>query len=79
MNHLNTEIFCATKNQGELKTIINARELITLSCENGKKYALIEVKGNGNCLFRSLSYGLYEDEQCHRDIRLIMVIYVKDI
>lgn len=39
----------------------------------------MKVKGDGNCLLRNLSYGLYENEKYHRGKHLIIANYVKDI
>ncbi|XP_043469669.1 uncharacterized protein PF11_0213-like [Leptopilina heterotoma] len=43
-----------------------------------KKLKLKEVEGDGNCLFRSLSYALYNNEDKHKDLRNQVVQFTLD-
>lgn len=44
-------------------------------CVNGKDYDIVDVEGDGNCLFRCFSYYLYKKEDLHFAIRQTCVNY----
>lgn len=42
-----------------------------------KKMGIVEVGGDGNCLFRSFAHQLYGDEEHHRMIRKMCMDYIE--
>ena len=65
------------KNSNNNKIQINKEDLQNQLYENNF-FDIIDITGDGNCFFRSISYFLYNTENQHYNIRLATYNYIKN-